>query len=80
MTHFEYLTVAFGLLYSIAALRLLGGLSVAMAPDSRYWAHLLLTFALLLHIAAGFWTFWSLQVAGRAAESRDVRVAEARLP
>ena len=61
MTLFEYLTVAFGLLYSLAALRLIAGVSVAMAPERRYWPHLLLTFSLLLMITAGFWTFWSLR-------------------
>ena len=61
MTLFEYLTVAFSLLYSLAALRLIGGIPVAVAPARRYWPHLLLTFALLLMIAGGFWTFWSLR-------------------
>ena len=61
MTLFEYLTIAFGLLYSISALRLVGGLPAATAPDRRYWVHLLLTLALLLLIASGFWTFWSLR-------------------
>ena len=61
MTLFEYLTVAFSLLYSLAALRLIGGLSAAVEPSRRYWGHLLLTFALLLMIAGGYWTFWSLR-------------------
>lgn len=61
MTLFEYLVAAFALLYSLAALRLIGGISVALAPGRRYWPHLLLTFSLLLQIAAGFWTFWSLR-------------------
>ena len=61
MTLFEYLTVAFSLVYSLAALRLIGGISVAIAPARRYWTHLLMTLALLLMIAGGFWTFWSLR-------------------
>jgi hypothetical protein len=61
MTLFEYLVAAFALLYSLAALRLIGGVSVALAPGRRYWPHLLLTFSLLLQIAGGFWTFWSLR-------------------
>jgi hypothetical protein len=61
MTLFEYLTVAFSLVYSLAALRLIGGISVAIAPTRRYRTHLLMTFALLLMIAGGFWTFWSLR-------------------
>lgn len=43
MTLFEYLVAAFALLYSLAALRLIGGISVALAPSRRYWPHLLLT-------------------------------------
>ena len=61
MTLFEYLVAAFALLYSLAALRLISGISVALAPARRYWPHLLLTISLLLEIAAGFWTFWSLR-------------------
>jgi hypothetical protein len=61
MTLFEYLTVAFSLLYSLAAMRLIGGVAVAVAPGRRYWPHLLLTFSLLMMIAGGFWTFWSLR-------------------
>jgi hypothetical protein len=61
MTLFEYLVAAFALLYSLAALRLIGGISVALAPSRRYWPHLLLTSSLLLQIAQGFWTFWSLR-------------------
>ena len=65
MTLFEYLAIAFGLLYSVAALRVLGGLPVAMVPQRRYFPHLLLTFILLLFIATSFWSFWSARVARR---------------
>jgi hypothetical protein len=61
MTLFEYLTIAFALLYSVAALRLIGGLSVAASADRRYWPHLLLLGTWLLVIAGTFWTFWSLR-------------------
>jgi len=61
MTLFEYLVAAFALLYSLAALRLIGGISVALSPARRYWPHLLLTSSLLLQTAAGFWAFWSLR-------------------
>jgi hypothetical protein len=61
MTIFEYLAIAFGLLYSVAALRVFGGLPSALAPNRRYWLHLLLTLVMLLLIAASFWTFWSLR-------------------
>jgi hypothetical protein len=61
MTLFEYLAIAFGLLYSVAALRVLGGLPVAIAPGRRYSLHLTLTFVQLMLIAISFWTFWSLR-------------------
>jgi len=61
VTLFEYLAIAFGLVYSVAALRLLGGLPFAVAASRRYWVHLSLTLFQLLVIAASFWSFWSLQ-------------------
>ena len=61
MTLFEYLAIAFGLLYSVAALRVLGGLPAAMARHRRYSLHLVLTFVQLMLIAISFWTFWSLR-------------------
>jgi hypothetical protein len=61
MTLFEYLAIAFGLLYSVAALRVLGGLPVALAQSRRYSLHLTLTVINLLLIATSFWTFWSLR-------------------
>ncbi|MGD8278813.1 MAG: hypothetical protein PVH00_12330 [Gemmatimonadota bacterium] len=61
MTLFEYLAIAFGLLYSVAALRVLGGLPASMAPERRYSLHLLLNLVLLMLIALSFWTFWSLK-------------------
>ena len=57
---FEYLAIAFGLLFSVAALRLLGGLPYAMNASRRYGPHLGMTIILLLGSAASFWTFWSL--------------------
>lgn len=60
MTLFEYLAIAFGLLFTLAAMRLIGGLPSAIDPARRYWAHLLMVVALLLGTASVFWTFWSL--------------------
>jgi hypothetical protein len=61
VTLFEYLAIAFSLLYSIAALRLLGGLPAAMDPERRDALHLSLTMVLLGVVALSFWTFWSLR-------------------
>lgn len=61
MTLFEYLAIAFGLLYSVAALRLLGGLPAAMDPRRRYSLHLGLLLVNLFVVIVSFWTFWSLR-------------------
>lgn len=60
MTLFEYLAIAFGLFFSIPALRLVGGLPYAMKASRRYGPHLGMTLILLVGTAASFWTFWSL--------------------
>ena len=64
MTLFEYLAIAFSLLYSVAALRILGGLPAAMSPRRRSALHLGLTLILLYVVAISFWTFWSLRDVG----------------
>jgi len=61
MTLFEYLAVAFGLVFTLAAMRLVGGLPHALRSDRRYWVHLCVTLLMLLGSAAVFWTFWSLK-------------------
>ena len=61
MTLFEYLAIAFSLLYSVAALRLLGGIPAAVDASRRYWVHLAMCFLVLLGVAASFWAFWSLR-------------------
>lgn len=59
MTLFEYLAIAFGLLYSVAALRILGGLRSAFDASRRYWVHLGMNLILLAAVAGSFWAFWS---------------------
>lgn len=61
MTLFEYLAIAFSLLYSTAALRLVGGLPHAMTRGPRYSVHLAATIGFLLATIASFWTLWSLR-------------------
>jgi len=63
VTLFEYLAIAFGLFYSVAALRILGGLPSAFREERRYWVHLTISFFTLMAIASSFWTFWSLREA-----------------
>jgi len=61
MTLFEYLAIAFSLVFSFAAVRLVGGLPAALARERRYWVHLSFVFHELFRVAAGFWAFWSLR-------------------
>lgn len=59
MTLFEYLAIAFSLLFSFSAMRLVGGLPHAVDPDRRYPIHLCFVFIHLVGTAAVFWAFWS---------------------
>ena len=61
MTLFEYLAVAFSIVLSLAAVRLLGGLSVAFVPERRYWPHAMWIVFTLLASALGWWNFWSFR-------------------
>lgn len=61
MILFEYLAIAYGLLFSVAALRILGGLPYAVEKRRRYWVHLAMTLVLLLAVIGAFWTLWSLR-------------------
>jgi hypothetical protein len=61
VTLFEYLAIAYGLLFSLAALRILGGLPYAVEKARRYWVHLAMTLVLLLAVIGAFWTLWSLR-------------------
>lgn len=60
MTQFEYLAIAFSLLYSLAALRVIGGLPFAISPSARSAWHLTLTGTTLFLVAVSFWVFYSL--------------------
>jgi hypothetical protein len=59
MTLFEYLAIAFSLLFSFSVMRLIGGLPHALNPDRRYWIHLCLVLIQLTGTAVVFWAFWS---------------------
>jgi len=61
MTLFEYLAIAFSLLYSLAALRLVGGLPAALERGRRYPPHFGLCLLLLFAVTISFWAFWSLR-------------------
>jgi hypothetical protein len=61
MTLFEYLSVAFSIVLSFAAVRLLSGISVCFAPDRRYWPHATWVLFVLLASATVWWNFWSFK-------------------
>lgn len=63
MTLFEYLSVAFAIVLSLAAVRLLSGLSVAFLKGRRYWPHALWLVFSLLGSAMVWWNLWSFRSA-----------------
>ncbi|MCR9095903.1 MAG: hypothetical protein NXI30_16905 [bacterium] len=58
MTLFEYLAIAFSLVFSFSAMRLVGGLPHALDPERRFWIHLAFVFCKLFATAVVFWAFW----------------------
>ncbi len=58
MTLHEYLAIAYSLVFSLAAVRLVSGLPYAIDRDSRYPVHLAYVVAALFAIAADFWAQW----------------------
>jgi hypothetical protein len=59
MALFEYIAIAFSLVYSFAAIRLVGGLPHATRPGRIYWVYLLFVVTSLLFVINSFWGFWS---------------------
>jgi hypothetical protein len=59
MTLFEYLAIAFSLVFSFAAMRLVAGLPYAVQRHSRYWVHAIAVCGQLLATIGVFWVFWS---------------------
>jgi hypothetical protein len=61
MTLFEYLAIAFSLVFSFAGMRLVGGLPHAVQQGRRYWVHLSFVCFQLLATVMIFWLFWSFR-------------------
>jgi hypothetical protein len=59
MTLFEYLAIAFSLLFSFTAMRLIHGLPSILDPERRYPVHVGFVLIQLFGTAAVFWAFWS---------------------
>ncbi len=61
MTLFEYLAIAFSLVFSYSGLRLIGGLPSATRSPQRYWVHLCFVFFQLTVTLSAFWGFWNFR-------------------
>jgi hypothetical protein len=61
MTHFEYLAIAYSLLLSFTAMRLIEGAPYLVQAERRYWVHIIFTFSALMSCLLGFWDFWSFR-------------------
>jgi len=61
MTLFEYLAIAFSLVLSTSAMRLIRGASHALAREHRYWVHAAFVVNQLGVPLGVFWALWSLQ-------------------
>jgi len=58
---FEYLSVAYSLVSSFAAIRLVAGLPHAVASTRRYYVHISHVFLILFATVTLFWGFWSFR-------------------
>ena len=59
LSQFEYIAIAFSLIYSFSVMRLVSGISHALDPDRRYWVHLAHVGFQLAASAVSFWVMWS---------------------
>ncbi|MEM9257567.1 MAG: hypothetical protein AAGA91_19180 [Pseudomonadota bacterium] len=59
MLLFEYIAIAFSMVFSFTVLRLVGGLPYATRPGRVYWVHLLFVMTALIYVLNAFWAFWS---------------------
>ena len=59
MSHFEYISVAVSLIYSLILAKLLGALPAVVQPDRRYWVHALWVVILFFLTCDSWWRIWS---------------------
>ena len=60
----DYLVIAFALLFTAAAMRIIGGLPSVLTSSNRYWVHSVFTALMPLALAVGFWNEWALRDVG----------------
>ena len=58
MSLVEYLAIAFSLIFSFAALRLVAGLPHTLDSERRHYIHILHMFFVLFDTVSLFWGFW----------------------
>ena len=63
MSHFEYISVAASLVYSLALARLLGAIPAALDPGRRYWVHAIWLVNLLFATVGSWWQIWAYREA-----------------
>jgi len=61
MSIFEFMSVAFALLYSFAIARLLSAVPFIVAPDKRDWVHLVWVGVMILALVSTWWQFWLMR-------------------
>ena len=59
MSHFEYISVAVSLIYSLILAKLLGALPGALTPGRAYWVHALWIASLFGVTVDSWWRIWS---------------------
>jgi hypothetical protein len=61
MTLFEYIAIAFSLVFSFTVVRLVGALPYVTRTDRIYWVHFAFLVTALLYVVNGFWAFWTYE-------------------
>ena len=61
MTLFEYIAIAFSLVFSFTVVRLVGALPYVTKAGRIYWVHFTFLVTALLYVVNGFWAFWSYE-------------------
>ena len=61
MNLFEYLSIAYSLVFSFAAIRLVAGLPHVIASTRRYYVHISHVLLMLFATVTLFWGFWSFR-------------------
>jgi uncharacterized membrane protein len=61
MSHFEYVAVAFSLVFALILARLLESLPSVFAKERRYWVHSLWVVHLIFSVLGVWWALWAFR-------------------